>query len=104
MPTTATLYVPVGAKNSYVKAEGWNVFTNIVEDDIKTGVESMLTDDVNVSVENGNIVVGGADNAKVEVYNMNGQCVYNGNATTIPVSTKGLYIVKVNNKSFKVML
>ena len=104
VPTTATLYVPVGSKSAYANATGWSDFTNIIEDDEKTGVESTLVDDVNISVENGNLIVNGADNAKVEVYNMNGQCVYNGNATTIHITAKGLYIVKVNNKSYKVML
>ena len=101
---TATLYVPVGAREAYASATGWNHFTNIIEDDVKTGVESILAEDVNVSVENGNIVINGVDNANIEVYSTNGQCVYNGTATTIPVSSKGLYIVKVDNKSFKVTL
>ena len=104
VPTTATLYVPIGSRSAYANATGWSYFTNIVEDDVKTGVESTLADNVNVSIENGNIVVTGADNTKIEVYSVNGQCVYNGNATTISVSAKGMYIVKVNNKSFKVML
>ena len=98
-----TLYVPTGCKSAYESVDPWRNFWNIEEMDF-SGVESTLADDVNISIENVNIVIGGADNAKVEVYNMNGQCVYNGNATTIPVSTKGLYIVKVNNKSFKVIL
>ena len=101
---TATLYVPVGAREAYASATGWNHFTNIIEDDVKTGVESILAEDVNVSVENGNIVINGVDNANIEVYSTNGQCVYNVTATTIPVSSKGLYIVKVDNKSFKVTL
>ena len=104
VPQTATLYVPLGSKDLYKNAEGWNYFTNIVEDDLKTGVESILADDASISVENGNIIVNGVDNAKVEVYSTNGQCVYNGTSTTIPVSAKGIYIVKVNGKSFKVIL
>ncbi len=104
IPTTAILYVPIGSKDAYANATGWKNFSNIIEDDEKTGVESTLVDDVNISVENGNIVVNGTENVNIEVYNMNGQCVYNGNATTIPISAKGLYIVKVNNKSFKVIL
>ena len=104
VPTTATLYVPFGSRGSYAIVEGWSSFSNIIEDDMKTGVESTLADNVNVSIENGNIVVTGADNTKIEVYSVNGQCVYSGNATTIPVSAKGLYIVKVNGKSFKVIL
>jgi hypothetical protein len=96
--------VPVGSRDAYASATGWNVFTNIIEDDLKTGVESTLADDVNVAVENGNIIVNGVDNENIEVYSMNGECVYTGTTTTIPVSSKGLYIVKVNNKSFKVIL
>ena len=105
IPTIATLYVPVGSKEAYANATGWKNFTNIVEDDEITGLENTLTDnEVSVSVENGNIVINGADNAKVEVYSVNGQCVYSGTATTIPVTAKGLYIVKVGNKSYKVIL
>ena len=100
---TTTLYVPIGSRDTYANATGWNYFTNIIEKEF-SGVESTIADDVNVSVKNGNIIVNGVDNAKVEVYSTNGQCVYSGTATTIPVSSKGLYIVKVNNKSFKVIL
>ena len=98
-----TLYVPTGCKSAYESVDPWRNFWNIEEYEF-SGVESTLVDDVNVSVENGNVVIGGAENANVEVYNVNGQCVYSGNATTIPVTAKGLYIVKVNNKSFKVIL
>ena len=102
IPTTATLYVPVGSKEAYTNATGWNSFSNIVEDNEKIGVESTLADDVNISIENGNIIVTGA--TQVEVYNTKGQCVYSGVATTIPVSAKGIYLVKVNGKSFKAIL
>ena len=98
-----TLYVPTGCKSAYESVDPWRNFWNIEEYEF-SGVESTLVDDVNVSVENGNVVIGGAENANVEVYNVNGQCVYSGNATTIPVTAKGLYIVKVNDKSFKVIL
>ena len=105
VPTTATLYVPVGSKSAYANATGWSDFTNIIEDDVKTGVESTFADNsVNVSVENGNIVVNGTENVNIEVYNVNGQCIYNGTATTIPISAKGLYIVKVGNTTHKVIL
>lgn len=101
----ATLYIPTGSLYLYQITAPWNNFLTIQEMDMSR-VESTLADnDVAVSIENGNIVVSGAaDNVNVEVYSMNGQCVYCGNATTIPVTVKGLYIVKVNNKSFKVIL
>ena len=97
------LFVPKSAVSAYQGANQWKEFFFITGTE-SSGVETTFTDNVNVSVENGNIVVNGADNANIEVYSVNGQCVYNGNATTISVSAKGMYIVKVNNKSFKVML
>lgn len=100
----ATLYIPKECKNAYESVEPWKYFWNIQEMEF-SDVKSILTDNnVNVLVENGNIVVTGTDNAKVEVYNVSGHDVYNGRATNIPVSAKGLYIVKVGNKSFKVIL
>ena len=69
-----------------------------------SSVTEILNDEVNISVENGNVVIGGVEDAKVEILNINGQCVYRGNATIIPITAKGLYIVKVNGKSYKVIL
>jgi len=37
IPTTAKLTVPMGTKNRYSAASGWNRFTNIVEPDIASG-------------------------------------------------------------------
>ena len=98
------VYVPVGAGEDYKTTYVWWDFNNIVEKDM-SGVESTITDNgVNVVVENGNIVVNGAEDANIEVYSTNGLCVYNGTNTNIAVNTKGMYIVKVNGKSFKVIL
>ena len=96
------VYVPVGAGKYYKIAIAWRDFTYIEEK--FSGVESTIADEVNVVVENGNIVVNGAEDANIEVYNTNGLCVYNGTDTNIAVNTKGLYIVRVNGKSFKVIL
>ena len=38
----------------------------------------------------------------VQVYNMAGQCVYNGHATAIPVQQSGVYILVANDKRIKV--
>ena len=98
------VYVPVGAGEDYKTTYVWWDF-NYIEEKEMLGVESTIIDnDVNVVVENGNIVVNDAEDANIEVYSTNGQCIYNGNATAIPVSAKGLYIVKVNGKSFKVII
>lgn len=99
----ATLYVPKGCKEAYESVEPWKLFLNIQEMEF-SNVESALSDNVNVSVENGNIVISGTENINVEVFSIKGQCVYRGEATTISIVAKGLYIVKVKDKSFKVML
>ena len=56
-----------------------------------------------VATENGIRVSGAKNKTKVEIYSVNGQCVYSGYETLIPVDRKGLYIVKVNSKAFKVI-
>ena len=98
------LTVPQESVELYQTADVWADFWNIVGKDMSNVELTLADNNVNVSVENGNVVIGGADNANVEVYSVNGQCVYSGNATTIPVTIKGIYIVKVNDKSFKVIL
>lgn len=67
---TATLYVPIGAKEAYQTADYWKKFTNIVEMDF-TGIEDIPADDA---------VRGGKD----VYYDLNGRVVNN--------PTKGIYI------------
>ena len=38
----------------------------------------------------------------VQVFNAIGKCVYNGNATIIPVRQSGVYVVRVGTNSYKV--
>lgn len=101
----ATLYVPIGHKSAYESVDPWRNFWNIEEKEF-SGIESTISDsDVKVSSNNGNImVVGVDDNENIEVYAVNGRCVYSGSATMIPVETKGIYIVKVNGKLFKLII
>ena len=44
------------------------------------------------------------DRGVVRVYNVAGQCVYNGHATAIPVQQSGVYVVVTNGKSHKVIV
>ena len=70
--TTATLNVPNGSLSAYQSAEGWKDFLDIRETDF-SGVEEMADANISVTAENGNIVVSGADNDTIEVYNVNDQ-------------------------------
>ena len=101
---TCELFVPQSAISAYQAANQWKDFFFIGDLEAASVGSTLADNGVNVYTENGNIVVNGADNANIEVYNVNGQCVYNGTETTIPVATKGMYIVKVNNKTHKVIL
>ncbi|MDE6630569.1 MAG: T9SS type A sorting domain-containing protein, partial [Bacteroidales bacterium] len=44
------------------------------------------------------------DRGVVQVYNMAGQCVYNGHATAIPVQQSGVYVLRVDGKSRKIIV
>lgn len=70
-----------------------------------SGIENINNDSsINVTSKGNNIIIKGIKNTPVEVYNINGQLVYTGNDTTISVADKGIYIVKVADKTFKVAL
>jgi len=101
---TCKLYVPRGSATAY-KASFWNYFSNIIETDF-TDITPINKDNATIkSVTNG-IYVKTNIQMPVSVYNLSGQKVYqsiiNGN-TEIPLN-KGIYIVKVNNESEKVIV
>ena len=99
---SASLYVPEGTKDAYANAYEWKNFYNIQE---IAGVEDVLIDNVivKIAIENGNISINGIDSPQVEIYNINGKCVYSGNDTSIPVSTTGVYILRINGKPYKIV-
>ncbi len=100
----AVLRVPVGSRPEYFKADYWINFDNIVEADFG-GVDDVAADGVSVTVSGGNIIVGGAgDGAAVEVYNIAGQRVYSGFGTTVGGLERGIYIVSVDGRTFKIAL
>ncbi len=73
------------------------------EGDDPTANESPEADNFRVYVHDRTIHLS-EDRGLVQVYNMSGQCVYNGHATAIPVPQGGVYIVVVNNHRLKVMV
>ena len=101
----ATLYVPVGTKADYEAVDPWRNFETIEEYDFKVGVEDVEHGEEIAVVTDGNSIVITGDNARrIEVYSVNGQCVYSGYETTISGLAKGVYIVKVGNKAYKVII
>lgn len=101
--TTATLNVPEGSLSAYQSAEAWKDFLDIREADFG-GINKIADNNINVVSEDGNIVIDGADNVVITVYNTNGQIVYSGTETTVGGLDSGIYIVQVGGQTFKVAL
>ena len=100
----ATLYVPIGSKEEYEQVDPWRNFWNI-EEHYFAGVEDVVGSDVDVTAENGRIIVTGAeDGTRIEVYSVAGQLIYSGADTTVNAPSAGLFIVQVAGEAFKVIL
>lgn len=85
---------------------GWSNFATINEIEF-TGVEDAVADSgVDVRVIDGRIVVDGVtDGGQIHVYNLSGQPVYSGaGCGEIPIDKKGVYVVKIANETFKIIL
>lgn len=99
----ATLSVPSGSQEAYNMAECWYNFRNKEEFPFGS-VEAVGDDALNVYFDGSELIVDGAgDDAVVDVYNIAGQRVYSGTATSIALN-RGLYIVRIAGSTFKVAL
>lgn len=67
-------------------------------------VDGIEADAMTVRGENGVIRVEGAEDARVEVFNTAGVCIYSGTDTEIYVPQRGLYVVKVAGRATKLAL
>ena len=101
-----TLYVPQGSLEAYKAAYGWNEFANIVEFD-PTAIEDVTEEDApTFEVTAGGIQFTAAEGKAVAVYTANGALVekidsYAGEEIALD---KGVYVVRVAEKSIKVKL
>ena len=69
-----------------------------------TGFDNPQSDIVNVYAENGTIYVKNLpETGKISVYDLTGKLIIQTNATEIPLTAKGIYVVKVNAQAFKVI-
>lgn len=102
---TCKLYVPEGSKSAYQSASQWQDFDNIIEKDF-TAINLINKENSTIkSVTNG-ISIETKETTPVSVYNLSGQKIYqsviNGNKEIR--LNKGVYIVKMNNGSEKVIV
>ena len=102
----ATLNVPKTAKDAYSKPACWRNFRHVEEKDFG-GVDDVTADEggICVNVRDGLVEVSGADaSEEIRIYDMSGIEIYRGTDRTITLPTKGVYIVKVAGRTFKVAL
>jgi len=99
---TCKLYVPKGSYTAYWLQWG---FDNVIEMDF-TSINQINKDVALIKSVNNGIAIETKEITSVSIYNLYGHKIYqsviNGN-TEIPLN-KGIYIVKVNNESEKVMV
>ena len=97
-----TLFVPEESITSYSGSMGWSYFYNI--QGIKNDhVETVEHNVVKVATADGAISISGADGAIAEIFSTSGTLLYRGSDATIKMP-HGIYIVKVAEKTTKVVL
>ena len=101
----AVLKVPYGSAQAYKDAPGWANF-GVINEIGSSGVSDVASAEIAVKAIDGNIVVSGvADSSPVVVYDVDGRQVYRGAGDAeIPIAGKGVYVVKIAYKTFKVIL
>lgn len=99
----ALVLVPYGAMDKYRADYVWNRFKNIVE--MENSEINEISNDQSVSISrNGNeIAINNKETTElVSIFSVNGKLIYSGNESTISIPQKGIYIVCVSGKRFKV--
>lgn len=105
---SANLYVPNGCESSYESAEYWELFYNIIELG-DASIDSMGSDDIIVTTIDNDIIIKNAPiGSEIRIFSTDGILIKHKttaeNKHSIKVDIKGIYIVTIGNKSFKVMV
>jgi len=106
--TSCILYVPIGRSTTYRNTAPWSLFTNIIEED-GTAVPQTSSTGLRVYPVQGAIVVSGAVAGNtVYVYTTTGVLLQRTNLTFqnlhIQLPGNNIYVVRVADKTFKVVL
>lgn len=100
----AVLYVPVGTLAEYEKVDPWRNFWNIKEMNFSgiERVEGGNGETLRLSVNEGVLTVSGINSCEIiNIYDMEGHCVYTGTGRCIDDLCSGIYIIKAGHKSIK---
>ena len=100
----ANVYVPRGTLDDYI-ASSWGNFANLYDTLDPSSVGLVEGGSIDIHVENGCIVVDGINgDTHIEVYNIGGQLIYQGNDTSIPVPASGVYIIRTQGETVKLAI
>lgn len=107
--TTCTLHVPVGTKTIYKAATYWSAFTNITDDLVDTAISDASMSTVNIYGNSTDIIVDGLNvGDRISVFTISGILIQTlkstGNRELIHMKNGGLFIVKTDSKTAKVVL
>lgn len=91
----ADVTATIGAKSVTCKVK-------VIGDD--SGIDDVLTGGIKIEVIGNAIRVQGANNKPVKLYNAYGQLVYSGYDGEIEYLTSGFYILRIDKKSYKIMI
>lgn len=99
-----TLYVPSGTAEAYRAASVWSGFGQIVEEE--SGVDAPWSDPAMAVVVDGRTlhVTGTGAGARIAVYSVSGAVVSLGTASTVSVPAAGVYIVRADGQTVKVLV
>ncbi len=105
--TTCVLTVPKGAKALYQAADQWKDFIYINENQF-TEIADPSTSVFKINLQNRHLIISEIPAGEsVSIYNLGGQIVFRSNGfsekVSVPLLAPGLYIVKIGNKTVKVM-
>ena len=98
----AIVNVPMESLKDYKESE-WGNFQNL-NGKAFGNIEYITSGEVNVTVSGRNIIMDGADDLLKRVYNLSGQLIYSGMDDTIPISTSGIYLINIADKTYKLTI
>lgn len=93
--------------NSYTTPPmiGTNHLQLIMKEDSSTGIENYNFSIPTLSIINQMLNIKGIPNdLEIEIYNINGACLYKGLARTFPLSEGNTYLVKISGTTYKFMI
>lgn len=99
------LKVPNGTIDTYKIADGWKNFWNIEEMDISSGINNINNKDISVQVVDGSIeILNKKEHSAIRIYTIQGQLIYETYQSEIQGLPCGLYLITIDNNSFKVAI